>query len=950
MNSKDFSYSFLIKQFPDEWKNWFDETLCFDELIETRIPDDKTRDSIKKIAKKIRDSKSPLTKSDLIYLKILIKNSHKIYHTSQWTSNYHTDIKLTTGATIDHIDLINKIIRSSSLDTSGLVGIFKVPTYNAHFPHFYSIIKNIHDEKSYPVYFPYWQSLYKFQVDKDICSYDDLTQYYKTFKVPTKVNKYKSFGTAMNVYHLKYLNWCLSSNLGYKKTESIIKLLRPWHYKNEPLLNQILTPMQKMKFINLDTWRQLNEKLFNAYIKCFKDLASGGIKNPAESMLNALNEYGIKGKVKSDNYGTFYIIGRELGIFYQDKNDKYILGELAKKYVENNISYSDYLKHYVLNTEFIIDDKIVHPFSEIVDVLKKGPATLEELATNCVNCIPFKEKSENATEKLHTFLKRAMDARLINITDKRYSLAKEIKLTEKSISKSSLSNDDFINSFVGTGKNKQENIVKNMINRPIPSQIFDGNTGITVLTDEDGSLLDISKYPLNQVLYGPPGTGKTYSTITKALNIIGLLEEKESYTKKEYEEAQKLFQNELGKRIEFVTMHQSFSYEDFVQGLKPIKSDDGKGITFDYKNGVFKAICERADESKLLLKRSTKTDETILIDKLFPSFLLSIDEQSVYDTLSAKKFEGKKISQKIALEYFNEKLGKKYCKAWRDKFDYVIGIKSPRVGYQADKFREGELEDFKEYYKTFEKLTPEKRKEKLITEWIDDKPETIIQENRLNNHVIILDEINRANISRVFGELIALIEKDKRDGKLTATLPSGHPFTVPSNLFIIGTMNTADKSIALVDIALRRRFQFMPLYPNCELLRSVLDENKFGQEEINTRVNLMNNLNKIIRAKKSVDFEIGHSYFMENESLINILNNQVLPLLYEYFMYDLRKVKEIIEKAQKDKEGNNIPKLGLTLNQVLWRDRGLLEVETIDNKGEQKEFEQNEADENTFDS
>jgi hypothetical protein len=456
--------------------------------------------------------------------------------------------------------------------------------------------------------------------------------------------------------------------------------------------------------------------------------------------------------------------------------------------------------------------------------------------------------------------------------------------------------------------------------------------------------------PLNQILFGPPGTGKTYSTITKALNIIGLLEKKESYTKKEYEEAQKLFQNELGKRIEFVTMHQSFSYEDFVQGLKPIKSDDGKGIAFDYKNGVFKAICERADESKLLLKRSTKTDETILIDKLFPSFLLSIDEQSVYDTLSAKKFEGKKISQKIALEYFNEKLGKKYCKAWRDKFDYVLGIKSPRVGYQADKFREGELEDFKEYSKTFEKLTPEKRKEKLITEWIDDKPETIIQENRLNNHVIILDEINRANISRVFGELIALIEKDKRDGKLTATLPSGHPFTVPSNLFIIGTMNTADKSIALVDIALRRRFQFMPLYPNSKLLRSVLDENKFGQEEINTRVNLMNNLNKIIRAKKSVDFEIGHSYFMENESLINILNNQVLPLLCEYFMYDLRKVKEIIEKAQKDKEGNNIPKLGLTLNQVLWSDRGLLEVETIDNKGEQKEFEQNEADENTFDS
>ena len=95
--------------------------------------------------------------------------------------------------------------------------------------------------------------------------------------------------------------------------------------------------------------------------------------------------------------------------------------------------------------------------------------------------------------------------------------------------------------------------------------------------------------PLNQILYGPPGTGKTYSTITKALDIIGV-----EY--KNYEEAQELFQNELGKRIEFVTMHQSFSYEDFVQGLKPEASEDGSGVVFKYRNGVFKEICSRIYE------------------------------------------------------------------------------------------------------------------------------------------------------------------------------------------------------------------------------------------------------------------------------------------------------------------------------------------------------------------
>lgn len=427
--------------------------------------------------------------------------------------------------------------------------------------------------------------------------------------------------------------------------------------------------------------------------------------------------------------------------------------------------------------------------------------------------------------------------------------------------------------------------------------------------------------PLNQILYGPPGTGKTFSTITKALDIIGV-----EY--KNYEEAQELFQNELGKRIEFVTMHQSFSYEDFVQGLKPTSTEDGSGVVFTYKNGVFKEICERADENRFLDK-SNPYENKILTDKLFPSFYLSIDENSVYEILKEFVYDGGNVPQYQAIEYFNKKLGKKYCKAWRDKFDYILGNKSPRIGYQPDKFREGELEEFTKYSDEFEKLTAEERKNKLITEWIENKSETILTSSQSNNHVIILDEINRANISRVFGELIALIEKDKRDGKLTATLPSGEAFTVPSNLHIVGTMNTADKSIALVDIALRRRFEFKALYPDPNILENVLKENGFSNDDTHQRVNMLTCLNRIIRAKKSVDFEIGHSYFMDNDTLVNILNKQVLPLLNEYFMYDLKKVKDIIEKTQKDKEGEAIPKPGIIFNNQIWKDRGLLEVESI---------------------
>ena len=204
-------------------------------------------------------------------------------------------------------------------------------------------------------------------------------------------------------------------------------------------------------------------------------------------------------------------------------------------------------------------------------------------------------------------------------------------------------------------------------------------------------------------------------------------------------------------------------------------------------------------------------------------------------------------------------------------------------------------------------------------------------DNPNKNFVIILDEINRANISRVFGELIALIEEDKRDGKLSATLPSGDSFTVPSNLHIIGTMNTADKSIALVDIALRRRFKFVAMYPNIKTLETVLKEKGMSEDEINLRVHILKNLNRIIRLKKSVDFEIGHSYFMSNDDLVDIMNDQVIPLLNEYFMYDLRVVKELLEKQQKDKEGNKIPRIGIEFDVNEFKERGLLKVNSVDN-------------------
>ena len=434
--------------------------------------------------------------------------------------------------------------------------------------------------------------------------------------------------------------------------------------------------------------------------------------------------------------------------------------------------------------------------------------------------------------------------------------------------------------------------------------------------------------PLNQILYGPPGTGKTYSTITKALDIIGV-----EY--KNYEEAQELFQNELGKRLEFVTMHQSFSYEDFVQGLKPAPTEDGSGVVFKYKNGVFKEICKRAEEHRT-------GDSSYDIKSLNNRDICKI-------AFFLAKYNGKKKGEKKANEFFDYEsdndafigIGEKInenpnsIKNHRDKFDFMF---QNRENYTArngwtPRNNDGMLDNTKKwpYREVYDELKNNSFDDntKIIEGLFSNYSKTSEDSHENENFVIILDEINRANISRVFGELIALIEKDKRDGKLTATLPSGIPFTVPSNLYIIGTMNTADKSIALVDIALRRRFEFKALYPDPNILKNELEKNGFSNDDIQQRVKMLTILNRIIRAKKSVDFEIGHSYFMDNDTLVNILNKQVLPLLNEYFMYDLKKVKEIIEKTQKDKEGEAIPKPGIIFNNQIWKDRGLLEVESI---------------------
>lgn len=366
--------------------------------------------------------------------------------------------------------------------------------------------------------------------------------------------------------------------------------------------------------------------------------------------------------------------------------------------------------------------------------------------------------------------------------------------------------------------------------------------------------------PLNQIFYGPPGTGKTYNTILEAAKIVTQNEDIVYY------EAQMIFNNNLGDQIEFITFHQNYSYEDFIQGLRP-DVEAGGTLSFFKSDGVFKKIADRA--LKNYRESNTKVQKKKDFSEVFEEFIFPLVEGEV-DEIEIKM-------RKVSFFITNIKDKSIEFRKTSGGTDHTLSIGTLEEMYDRESIKG--IKGLASYYKPL--------LEELLNRGKLNETEHISRKN----YVIIIDEINRANISRVFGELITLIEKDKRLGgkiPLTATLPSGEQFIVPSNLYIIGTMNTADKSIALLDIALRRRFEFVPMYPNSEST-----EDKTVNDP-----NILEAINKEIITRKGHDFTIGHSYFMgEDYELKNTIDNKVIPLLLEYFMNDHEEVKKILSAA-----------------------------------------------------
>lgn len=443
---------------------------------------------------------------------------------------------------------------------------------------------------------------------------------------------------------------------------------------------------------------------------------------------------------------------------------------------------------------------------------------------------------------------------------------------------------------------------------------------------------------LNTILYGPPGTGKTFKVIEKAVNIIDPNFSNMPRSRDEYEEAYQMYIEK--KQIQFCTFHQSFSYEDFVEGLR---SDiEKEGAPFTPQNGIFKEICELAKSRYQLAKNPIVDISQSTFYKISLGRAGSDEGDKIYrycitnkvislGHISESDFSEHDTFEKVKGAISNDEQSSTVINMINNfrneiKVGDLVIISNGNLRFRAigkvtgDYYYDEETEIPYNHFREVEWLFISNSRndaEQILTSnfsqlsiyplnagqlKVEEIKKLIAAPERDEDErfVLIIDEINRGNISKIFGELITLIEDDKRfdileDGTtkgLEVTLPySKDRFSVPKNVYLLGTMNTADRSISLMDTALRRRFKFEEMLPNIKLLDPVenIDVGK-----------LLKTINERIEFLYDRDHQIGHAFFMGKETieeLIEVIKHKVLPLLQEYFYDDWEKIELVLGGA-----------------------------------------------------
>jgi len=477
------------------------------------------------------------------------------------------------------------------------------------------------------------------------------------------------------------------------------------------------------------------------------------------------------------------------------------------------------------------------------------------------------------------------------------------------------------------------------------SQLYENNNEQMVNDMNNKTIFDH-----NTILYGPPGTGKTYNTVIYAVAIVegkDINEVKEE-AKINYKAVKVRYEEyKTSGQIAFTTFHQSYGYEEFIEGIRPVldttqtQEDDTKGeIRYEIKRGIFRAFCENANRPAIL-------DENVNLGINRDPVVWKISLEGAGENETRRECMehdhirigwdeyGPNITEDTQYEYGGKaildafinqmRIGdivlSCYSKTetdaigvitgdyeWDEQFSYYRRIR--KVKWLVKNIRENILKINNGSNLTLSSVYKMKISTSDVLEIV--KKYSINNKKNDKNYVFIIDEINRGNISKIFGELITLIETTKRldmDEAVKVTLPySGVEFGVPSNVYILGTMNTADRSIALMDTALRRRFSFIEMMPEPDVLMDLgltgieVDGNVLDVPE------MLRVINRRIEFLFDREHTIGHAFFTglkDNttiDQLKEIFKKNVIPLLQEYFYEDYEKIQLVLGDNKKSSD------------------------------------------------
>lgn len=475
----------------------------------------------------------------------------------------------------------------------------------------------------------------------------------------------------------------------------------------------------------------------------------------------------------------------------------------------------------------------------------------------------------------------------------------------------------------------------------------------TDFTSFDNNQMSDNQIPLNTILYWVPWTWKTYATINYAVAVVENkpLEEIEQEAENNRIAVKQRFEEYKEKwQIVFTTFHQSYWYEDFVEGIRADVKNNGM-VSYSVHNGILKEISSVA-ENNYKLNKETTANSTAYLDELIRRFSEYIEEtqenMTTWIWISSHIIDWKPVfwpqlfpwekwvskEQRIISDVLHKwkwwKISSFLIYNWKSY--QALGTETIRRDYAN--FLEGLVSSRNDIKPTKQSTSWQHWNAdyllwlyKLLRDFdISNNISANIENEEQKNYVLIIDEINRGNISKIFWELITLIEDDKRWGAkeaLTVMLPySKEPFSIPSNLYLLWTMNTADRSIALMDLALRRRFYFEEVHPDSELLKDIIVDSINIQQ-------LFETINNRIEYLYDKDHRLWHAFFLplkDNPTLQHlhtIFLKRVIPLLQEYFYDDYEKIQIVLwdhDEQRKSENDKFIQKQETLEKNVLWFD------------------------------